>query len=159
MRMAFGLVSLLVAVGIIAMLMNQQSSSIRTAAKTQQKVQDTFGSLTSGGLAEAKESISLSPAPAGGKFRSLLVESVSAGGPMGQYFGLQKGDQIVGVGGNPFEVIAAGDPELATAQVFEARARSQKLMVRRGDQTIDLPQERSARPANGVNGITPVPTH
>jgi C-terminal processing protease CtpA/Prc len=160
MRMAFGLVSVLVTIGVIALVMNQQSKSIGTAMKAKQDLEEKgVGTLNREFLTEVQGS--LSAYPPSGKFKSLMVDKAPAGGGLATHFGLQPGDQIVAVAGNTFDATAMGDAEMAILQVFEARGRKQTLTVKRGGQTLELPQPPGTPRGPALQGgnTVPVPTH
>ncbi|HSI35893.1 MAG: hypothetical protein ACAI43_08370 [Phycisphaerae bacterium] len=160
MRMAFSLVGILVTIGIIALLMNQQADGIKTGMQAKKDLEEKgVGTLNREFLTEVQGS--LSAYPPNGKFKSLMVDKAPAGGGLADHFGLQPGDQIVAVGGNTFDATAMGDPDMAILQVFEARGRKQSLTVKRAGQTLELPQAPGARRGPAVQGgnIVPVPTH
>lgn len=137
MRMAFGLVSLLVTVGVLIMIFHYiEAPAIQKAGQTKKKVENWAGSNTSQGLADAKSSIDLEEITSGGKFNGFLVKSITPGGPMATDFGLLAGDQIVGIGG--LRMRDDNDSDLSRAQIFEAKIRNQPLNVIRNNQQIEL---------------------
>jgi len=137
MRMAFGLVSILVTVGVIIMYMHYyQLPAAKQAITVKKQVEQRFGSNTAEGLADAKSSITLEEVQRGSKFDSLAVKSVVAGGQMATDFGFMAGDQIVAIGGFPTRDM--NDGEEAEAKLFEAKLRQQPVTVMRGGTKIDL---------------------
>src|SRR5690606_13452401 len=98
MRVAFGLVSILVVVAIIVVLFSM--TSLETARQGKQ-TQDVLRPLT-GKDDEGRpvmESVSLSPVSSpSGRTNALLVTSIVGGGAMEKYFGLKANDQIIEVG-------------------------------------------------------------
>jgi hypothetical protein len=141
MRAAFGLIGILVTLGVIIAIWYFISlPNIKQAAVTKKKVEETLGALTSSGLAESKSSIVLDPrTTSGGRFNGLKVKGIVAGGAMQANYGLVVNDVIVGVGGNTFDAVANGDSEMAEALVWEARGKQQALMVERQGRRVELP--------------------
>jgi competence protein ComGC len=140
MRAAFGLIGILVTLGVIVAIWYFISlPNIKQARQTQKKVEATLGALTSSGIQESKDSISLDARTRGGRFNGLIVKGIAPGGAMQVNYGLMTGDVIVGVHGNTFDAIANGDSDMAEALVWEARGRQQILMVERNGKKIDLP--------------------
>jgi S1-C subfamily serine protease len=137
MRMAFGLVGVLVTLGVIIMIMSKyELPAAQQAIKTKQRVESQFGSNSPEGLADAQASIVLDDVVKGGHFHGLLVKSVTPGGPMARDFGLAAGDTITAIGG--MRLRDNDDPELARAQLFEAKMRRQPLSVLRASAEIEL---------------------
>ena len=137
MRMAFGLVGILVTLGVIIMIMHSYTlPAAQQAIKTKQRVQAQFGSNTPEGMEDAQNSIVLDDSMRGSHFDGLLVKSVTPGGPMATDFGLAAGDIITAIGG--MRLRDNNDPELARAQLFEAKMRRQPLTVTRAGAEIQL---------------------
>src|SRR3954469_17477500 len=131
MRMAFGLVGVLVTLGVIIMFMHAyELPAAQKAIQTKKRVESQFGSNSPEGYADAQASIVLDDAERGGKFQGLDVKSVTPGGPMARDFGFAPGDQIVAIGGQRLRDI--NDPEMARAMLFEAKMRRQPVTVLRG---------------------------
>ena len=140
MRMAFGLVSVLVTLGVIIMIMTHITlPNIKQGGVAKKKTEETLGALTSSGLQDSKDSIALDPVNKGGRFEALKVRGIAPGGAMQMHYGLMNNDVIVGVAGNTFDATANGDQELAESLVWEARGRQQSLMVLRNGRRIELP--------------------
>jgi len=137
MRMAFGLVGILVTLGVIIMFMHSyELPAAKQAIKTRNAVNQQFGSNSPEGLADAQASIVLDDVERGGHFNALVVKSVTPGGPMARDFGLMAGDQITAIAGLRFR--DSPDPELARAQLFEAKMRRQPLTVTRAGADLQL---------------------
>ena len=82
MRMAFGLVGILVTLGVIIMFMHSyELPAAKQAIKTRNAVNQQFGSNSPEGMADAQASIVLDDVERGGHFNALLVKSITAGGP------------------------------------------------------------------------------
>lgn len=138
MRMAFGLVGLLVTCGVIAMIMSQYTlPAAKQAISVQNQAQKQFGSNTPEGLRAVEESIELDSATnPSGKFLGLKVVKIAGGGPMAVDFGLQQGDVITAIGDQRLRDI--NDFDLAKAMLQEAKLRKQALTVDRGGQSVEL---------------------
>ena len=136
MRYAFGLVSLLVVVAIIAYMMSMQAPALKTAAKARTDTKKMAGYDEDG--SRAMDSITLDTADSGGKTVAILVADVKPEGAFARHFGLKKGDKIVEVGGQ--RVRDMNDGELAKAMVQESYQRNQQLVVERNGKKLTLPQ-------------------
>lgn len=137
MRMAFGLVGVLVTLGVIIMIMHSYTlPAAQQAIQTKKKVESQFGSNSPEGMAAAQASIDLDDAERGGHFHGLLVKRVTPGGSMATDFGLMAGDEITAIGG--LRLRDGNDFELAKAQLFEAKMRRQPLTVMRNGMEIEL---------------------
>ncbi|HEY7115657.1 MAG TPA: hypothetical protein VH475_03665 [Tepidisphaeraceae bacterium] len=139
MRYGFGLVGVLVTLGVIIWFMHvYELPATSQALKTKKKIEEQFSMNTPDGLAEAQASITLDDAMRGSRFEGLLVKGIVIGGPMSKTFGLLPGDQIVAIGGQRLRDTPWNDPEFARATLFEAKLRQQALTVLRGGQEIEL---------------------
>ena len=145
MRYAFGLVSLLVAVAIIAWLMSMQSSSLHTAAKTREQTKQMAGYDEDG--TRAMDSITLDSDSTGNKLTAVVVTDVKPTGAYARYYGLKKGDKIVQVGDQRVRDMN-NDGELAKSIVQEAYQRQQQLVVQRNGKEITLPKPRNETAAD-----------
>lgn len=137
MRMAFGLVSVLVAIGVVVMIMsNYTLPAAKQAITVKKQAESRFGSNTRDGLEEAKASITLDDVLKGGRFDALQVTAVVPGGQMATEFGFMAGDTIVAIGGLPLRDL--NDADIARDQVFEAKMRDQPVTVLRNNAPIEL---------------------
>jgi len=135
--MAFGLVGVLVTLGVIIMIMHSYTlPAAQPAIQTKKKVESQFGSNSPEGMAAAQASIDLDEVVKGGHFHGLLVKKVTPGGPMATDFGLMNGDEITAIGG--MRLRDNDDAELSKAQLFEAKMRRQPLTVTRNGMEIQL---------------------
>jgi S1-C subfamily serine protease len=135
--MAFGLVGILVTLGVIIMIMHSYTlPAAQKAIQTRKKVESQFGSNTPEGMADATASIDLDDDINGGQFRGLLVKKVTPGGSMQKDFGLMTGDEITAIGG--MRLRDNNDAELSRAQLFEAKMRRQPLTVMRNGAELQL---------------------
>ena len=137
MRMAFGLVGILVTLGVIIWYMHvYELPAAQQAITVKKQVDQRFGSNTAEGLADAKASITLEDVERGGHFNSLMVKSVVPGGEMATDFGFMAGDQITAIGG--FKTRDMMDSEDAQIKLFEAKMRQQPVTVLRNGKEINL---------------------
>jgi S1-C subfamily serine protease len=145
MRMAFGLVGILVTLGVIIWFMHvYELPAAKQGIQTKKKIEAWAESNTSEGMADAKASIVLEEVDSGGKFTGFLVKSIVPGGPMARDFGLAAGDTIVAIGG--MRMRDTNDAELSEAQLFgEAKLYNRPLTVIRGNQEIELQPQNALR--------------
>jgi len=140
MRYAFGLVSLLVAVAIIAWLMSMQAPTLKTAAKTREQTKQMAGYDEDG--TRAMDSITLDSDSSGSKLTAVVVTDIKPNGAYARYYGLKKGDKIVQVGDQRVRDMN-NDGELAKSFVQEAYQLQQQLVVNRNGKEITLPQPKT----------------
>lgn len=145
MKFGFGLVGLLVVIGIIAFLWGpggmHPADTARTGMEAQKQVRQLSGQGDSG--MRVTDSAALEPQLKGNKIDSLLVKTVAQGGPMQQYFGLRVGDQIVEIGTRGMglqKVSQFNDAGMAEASAYEAFQFQLPLVVIRDGQRVELPQ-------------------
>src|SRR2546423_348138 len=98
MRMAFGLIGVLVTIGVVVWLMSAfYLPHTQTVLKAQKditpQVEQISGHTRDG--VKASDTITLDGENSGGRFNSVVVTSIVPGGAMQSYFGLQKGDSII----------------------------------------------------------------
>ena len=138
MRVMFGLVSLLVTIGVIIMIMHYFTlPAIQQQTQIKRHVEEKFESNTPSGYKAQQASIDLVESMnAAGRFEGLRVKSIVPGGALQSYFGLMAGDVIVGVGEMRFA--PPTDFDDAKAMLLEAKLRMQDLTVNRGGQTLVL---------------------
>jgi C-terminal processing protease CtpA/Prc len=140
MRAGFGLVAILVTLGVIIVIWSNYTLPVaKQAIQTKKKVEEQFSMNTPEGYADAQASITLDDATRGTKFDGLTVTAIVPGGAMSKTFGLLAGDQIVAIGGQRLRDPPYDDPEMARATLFEAKLRQQALTVVRNGQEIQLP--------------------
>src|SRR5688572_16215212 len=132
MRMAFGLVSVLVVLGIIVFIMKSvehPADTVRRLEPVKEDARQLAGQDKSG--MKASESITLDPRMRGSKLEGMLVTWLVAQGPMQAYFGLQVNDVIVEIAGMKVGDVSNNDGSLAEAMIWEAYQRRQALTVLR----------------------------
>ncbi|MGE5608278.1 MAG: hypothetical protein ACM359_03410 [Bacillota bacterium] len=145
MRGAFGLVGLLVTIGVIVAIMavNHPADTIKRAEPAKQKAQQFAGYDSEG--APAKNSVTLSPeTTVNGKLKYVLVEEIVAGGAYEKYYGLKRNDSIIAAG--PMD-LRDEDGEMAVELIHKAYQQQWPLTVMRGGKKIELPQATPATPA------------
>lgn len=138
MRAMFGLVAILVTLGVIIWFMHvYELPAIKAAGQAKKQVEEKFSMNTSEGLADAKASIALDPVGVDrNKFEGFFVKGIVPGGAMWNTFGLMPGDRIVAIGGQRCKDL--NDAEMAEDMLFEAKLRQWPLTVVRGNQEIQL---------------------
>lgn len=139
MRMAFGLVSLLVTVGIIVWIFAEMNSGIsKPARQAQDQARQMAGRDETGERATA--SLTLDLHDRGGKTDGVIVTAITPGSALQQQYGLQVGDVITRAGDMPFGDPFVTDVETADAMLLEAYKGNRPLQVVREGQSIELPQ-------------------
>src|SRR5690349_12229394 len=99
MRGAFGLVSLLICIAIMAYVWSSHTSQVSSSGKqATQQAQQIAGRDENG--KPALDSIQTAPDTERGRFR-LLVTKVDPGGAFDKVYGLKTGDRIVNAGQLP----------------------------------------------------------
>jgi len=137
MKMGFGLVSLLVVVGIIAywMSFNHPADTVRQGEAVKKEVRQLAGKDEEGG--RAMDTITLEEHLKNGKIDGILVQDIIANGAMENFFGLQLDDLIIAAGQMEFRGTTDGD--MAIALIHEAYMKRQPLVVIRNGEKITLP--------------------
>ncbi|CAN5433317.1 hypothetical protein BH10PLA1_BH10PLA1_05230 [soil metagenome] len=166
MRYAFGLVGLLVVLGVIVWIMGGKGGELdqaKTALETREKLEPQLNQLAGRDASGASvaESAALSPQMNGGKLRGLLVSELTPGGAYEKHFGLKQYDLIVEIG--PMDV-QMFDAEAAKVQVMDAYQRDQSIVVQRGAEKITLPAsipgvERPQGLQGQLDAIKKIPMH
>ena len=149
MRGMFGLVSLLLAVAIIAYLWSQHTAVVaHEGTKAQDQARQISGRGQDGRA--AINSFKIEPKMHGNRLESLDVTDVTPGGALADY-GLKRGDRIVKIGDQKVGDVSNDDPDLAKSLVHDAYQKSQSITVERNGQEVMLPTGGSR---GGVNDIT-----
>ena len=169
MRAMFGLVGLLVTVGVLLMIFRFiEAPTLERGKQAQDEARQISGRGDDG--VAAVDSFKVDPKYRGSDLQALTVTDVTPGGALAAY-GLQKGDDIVQVNGMKVGDVSNNDPETAKALVHQAFQASQPIVVSRGGQRITLPAS-GATPAppaagsntpqnqlNNINNAIRIPTH
>jgi hypothetical protein len=166
MRMAFGLVSLLVTMAIIMWLMSMQvgpGGTVPQAVVARQQVAQIAGRTPDG--TSVRETIAMTPVMKGSRLEALLVSDLLLGGAMQAHFGLAKGDEIVAIetrgSDRPTpvrEVTYPVDPELAEAYVLEAFQFRKRLVVLRNGTEMTMPPPGFPIAPTALTGPPPITT-
>lgn len=139
MKFAFGLVGLLLVVGVIAYYwgnVSHPADTVRQGEQAKKQVRQIVGQDETG--MRTTESITLAEQTRNGKLEGIVVQDIIADGPMEKYFGLQLDDVIIAAGDMRFRDLN-NDAEMAKALVLEAYQRRQSLTVLRNGEQIMLP--------------------
>lgn len=171
MRIAFGLVGLLIAVGIIVYIMaspggllDQISGTQSAAGQARQNVSQVAG-LSRDDQTPAALSAKLEPQMGASKIDSILVTDLKAGGAYEKFWGLRRFDSIVAIGPLSVRDFIQSDED-ADAFVLDAYQRQQPLTVVRNGQRLTLPDPALAKApvppgappgASPTAGTTPAP--
>jgi hypothetical protein len=150
MKMAFGLVSLLVTIGIIALLMSNVSIPIIQAGNETRKDAQQIAGLDPSGV-PAHEFFKVSEVrTSGGRFEGIQVTSVDPRGALPKYYGLMVGDVIVGANNMKFEDVGMAEAPAAKNWVLDAYQKQWDLNVIRNGQKITLVAAKIAIPGMGT---------
>jgi S1-C subfamily serine protease len=152
MRGMFGLLALLVGIGVMVYLFAQHEIPVAREGK---KAQDQSRQISGRGQdgQAAIHSFQVDPKMRGNKLESLNVTGVTPGGALDDY-GLKKGDQIIKIGDQKVSDVSNDDPELAKSMVHDAYQKSQTITVLRSGNEVVLPQHGKSR--GELNDLTNV---
>ena len=143
MRAGFGLIGLLVCVGVIALvwgkvLLPHTQEVLKKGETAKEQVNQIAGNSRDGTM-KFSESLTLVPESKNGKIAAIDVTSVAAGGPAETYFGLKENDAIIEIG--PLSVRdQVNSEEDASAYLMDAYQRQQQITVMRNGNKLTLPQ-------------------
>jgi type II secretory pathway component PulC len=154
MKGAFGLVSLLVVVGLMFYMFTKNTGTVMDKSKDARKDAAQFAGQDEDGV-KARDSITLEAVhTGGGKFHGMSVKTLMPGGPMEKYYGLRVGDEIIQA--NQLDLKDYED--MAKALVEESYSRKTPIVVMREGQRVTLPIEgKPATPQSPANTNTPTP--
>ncbi len=152
MRAAFGLVGILVVLGVIIWIMASPGGTLDhtkqvldSGRKADAQVRTIAGIAPSG--LKVSDTLTLEPQIEGGKLANVLVTKLDPGSPMEVRYGLKKFDTIIQVNGIGVKDIANGDGDLARDLIIEAYQKSQTITVIRDGKNIVLPEPNQPAPA------------
>lgn len=150
MRMALGLVSLLVVLGIIMLLFSTYQAPMLKQGKS---MRDDAQQLA--GRDENNEpvhhAVTLDAQDRAGKMEAAVVTSINAGSALETHYGLQKGDVILELG----QVTVKGNIHSADEAkdfLLYAYQRNEPVVVLRGGERLTLPMAAPARNATAAAG-------
>lgn len=159
MRWAFGVVSILLAAGLVIWMMagpggsiGQTQAVLEAGRDAERQVQVIAGNNPKGDR-KATETATYTLGERGGRVVSIIINTIEADGAMALRYGLQTGDAIIEIG--PLLVADfVSDEESAENFLLDAYGRGQALKVRRGNAEITL-NAQSTSPL----GSSRVPSH
>jgi len=140
MRALFGLVSLLVVIGIMYLIFAKiEAPTIQAGNQAKDQARQISGRGDDGRA--AIDSFKTAPKMRGQTLDALTVTDVTPGGALAQY-GLQKGDEITQVDGMKVGDISVNDPETAKAMVVQKGFQSMApIVVLRDGKPLTLPDK------------------
>ena len=145
MRMAFGLVSLLVVLGIVMLIFSIYEAPVLKRGKTAQDDARAIAGRDENN-APVTDAITLDAQDRNGRMEGAVVTSITPGSAIEQRFGLQNGDVILSMG--PLSVrdnmSSAGE---AKDFLLDAYQKNQQLVVLRGFERVTLPLDPAAAAA------------
>jgi S1-C subfamily serine protease len=149
MRIGFGLVSLLVVLGIMMMIFKMvEAPQIEVGQKAQQEVQQISGRDANG--VPAYKSYTAQAYMRGNQFAGITVTDLTSGGPMEVGYGLKVGDVVLQIAGN--DVQTFGDYESAKGQLDQAYQTAATLQVLRDGNKVLLSVNGGKSPLDLLNG-------
>lgn len=147
MRAIFGLVGVLGFLVAAVIVMNTYLSHTQVVLKAggdaREQAEQIAGIDTNAG-GRVSDNVKLESYAVGGKLRGLKVISITPGSSYQTHYGIQPNDIITRIG--PQTVRDIDDGGMAIALAYEAYQRQWDLEVQRGNQTLTLPQQKSAMP-------------
>ena len=160
MRLAFGLIGLLVTIGVIVMIMStvlkKEQAVIRAGNEAREEVTQISGHGEDMKPAADSATIEEQQTPAG-KLDALVVKDIVTGGALEKYFGLKAGDVIIEVNGLKVRETPGNDAELSKAWLIEAYQKKQPIVVVRDGKRLTLPQAGATAAAPTTPGATATP--
>lgn len=154
MRAGFGLVSVLICIGVIAFLIGKggwfDSANSKETKDAKETVNQIAGNSRDGSM-KFMDSLTVDPESKGGKIIAVNVTGVVAGGPAETAYGLKEGDAILEIG--PLAVkdnIQSASDALGQLQQFGYSASAPIKIMRDGHQmTLECKQKpgKSSSPA------------
>jgi hypothetical protein len=148
MRALFGLVGLLVAIGVLVWWLGspggglEHTQQVLKSGQTAREQISQVGGLDANTGRSAMASAELEEVSSSGKLSGLQVQKVEPDGAYARYFGLEPGDTIVAVvyQGLRQSIRDIGDADMAKAQVSDAYSKQGQVIVKRGNAEVTLPQ-------------------
>jgi S1-C subfamily serine protease len=146
MRSIFTLAGILVAAGVAMWAFSKTSIPAAQQGQEARKDAEQISGRDTDGT-PAGDTMTLEAHSTNGKFDSLLVTDVVAGGAMQRYYGLQRDDQITQIG--EVGVKDNNDPDLAIALAKQAYQEKKPLVVLRNGQSVTL----AGNPTRAIPGL------
>jgi hypothetical protein len=141
----FGLVSLLVGAAVIMYVFAKTQIPIAKAGKSAQEQVRPIAGYSQDGTPAMESFTSAAGRMKGAALASLKVTSITPGGGMDTYYGLQPGDEITDVGEISLESIANDEDSAKAYVVGEGFQHQRPLKIRRNGQTMTLAFDTNAR--------------
>jgi hypothetical protein len=153
MRMAFGLVSLLVTLAIILFIFKYiEAPTIKEGKKAQDTARQMAGRDEEG--QRVTDAVTLDSQDRAGKMESVVVSDIKPNSALQQRYGLQKGDVILEMG----ELSVRGymnSPDEAKDFLLKAYQENRNLVVIRGWDKLTLPMNENVARAAAAKTTTP----
>jgi len=142
MKAGFGLVGLLIAIGVLVWLWSSvtlphNKATIDAGRKATEDINQLSGSSADGSM-RFDDSLQIDVLRSGGKPASILVLEVKSGGPAEIYYGLKKDDCITELGPLHVRDQISGNDD-ARDFLMDAYQRKHPLVVIRREQKVTLP--------------------
>ncbi|MEA2735591.1 MAG: hypothetical protein QOE14_2042 [Humisphaera sp.] len=146
MRMAIGLASILVTIGVIVWIMSAitlpaTKQALDVKKRVTPQVEQMAGHTSDG--TRAVDTVQVAREERGGRMSGIVVTEVVEGAAMDKYFGLKKGDSITEIG--PLSVSDMSSVSEAKDYLVDAYQRSGQITVTRGGKEIKLPLPPAAK--------------
>ena len=137
MRVAFGLVSLLVVIAIIMLVFSMYEAPVLKRGKTAQDDARQIAGRDEDNL-PVTHAVTLDAKDRNGRMESVVVTSVAPGSTIEKHYGLQAGDEIVQLGQLPVKGYMNSADE-AKDFLLSAYQRNEPVVVMRGFEQLTLP--------------------
>lgn len=138
MRAMFGLVGILVTIGVLAMVWSYNTlPTVQQGQVARSQVEQIAGIDQSG--ARVTQTVVFRPITAQGKLMYLMVQWIRPSSSYGDFYGIVPGDIIETIG--PQNVRDIGDEVLAKSLAYEAYQRQWDLVVIRNNKRFVLPRD------------------
>lgn len=145
MKYGFGLIALLLGIGILLYLQADSGQKVMEASKPARETAERVAGVGMRG------SFKVEPVEENGRLVGLELTELDPQSPLAAMYDLKVGDRIIEVG--PLSVRST-DADLLTAQLMESGARRHKLIIQRAGERleldyIDTPAQRGPRTPGG----------
>lgn len=158
MKAGFGLVALLLSVGIILFLMagpigkggQSYLQTVTNVKKEKEPVVQQWGGKDVKGRA-LYDTVELVPWPETGSMRGAMVNTIDATGPAATFYGLQTGDVIIRINSQDVGGFIITDEGAAEAFLTDAFRYSAPILIKREGQEMTLPATQPNSPSGTDN--------
>jgi len=155
MRVAFGLVSLLVVVAIILLVFSMYKAPVLKRGKSAQDDARQIAGRDEDN-APVTDAITLDAKDRNGQMLAAVVTSVTPGSTIEKHYGIQKGDEILVLG----QLTVKGNMQSADEAkdyLLYAYQRNEPVVVMRGSQKLTLPMDPAVAAAAASTPPAPTP--